>query len=199
MKNEKSIDNRITSFLTLAGSLLIIGTVLLTIFQLIGQSKTLSENRDTVEKLYNLIPTVHSGAQEDRVDMNMPALEMDGENFIGIIEIPFYEITLPVCGSWNKHKISSFPCRYYGNLYDSSLIIGGSDAEGHFDFIKTTSVGDAVFVTDMTGGQYFYQVEWIEKYDEISGEVLMEKSADLVLFTKNTYSFDYTVVFCSMR
>lgn len=196
---KKSKSNLITAFLSFLGIILILGAVSLTVFQSVGQKKTAENNRRIVQNLYTLMPVVHTGVQDDRVDMNMPMLEIGGENFVGIIEIPLYEKQLPVCGIWNRHKVSSFPCRYYGNLYDRSLIIGGSDAAGQFDFMKTISIGDSVFLTDMMGGRYFYKVEWIDKTSDISVENLVSDTADMILFARNSYSLDYTVIQCSLQ
>ncbi len=196
---KKSKSKLITKFLSFFGILLIVGAVSLTVFQSVGQRMTAESNGEIVKQLFALMPTVHSGPRDDRVDMTMPMLEIDGENFVGILEIPLYEKQLPVCGGWSRHKVSSFPCRYDGNLYDGSLIIGGSDGAGQFDFMKTISMGDFVFLTDMMGGRYCYRVDWVEKTSDASAENLRSDGADLVLFARNSYSLDYTVVQCSLE
>ena len=195
----KGKNSFITSLLVFFGVMLIISSVSLMLYQSVGQKMTVQSNAEIVDTLFTLMPSVHSGEKDDRVDMNMPMLEIDGENFIGIIEIPLFDRKLPVCGSWNSHKVSEFPCRYSGSLYDGSLIIGGSDAAGQFDFTKNISIGDSVFLTDMVGGQYFYRVEWIEITADVSTENLVSDKADMILFARNTYSLDYTVIQCSVQ
>lgn len=196
---KKNSSTRITLLLSVFGMILVIGAVILTVFQSVRQNKTAADNRAIVEKLLTVMPPVHTGERDDRVDMNMPMLEMDGENFIGILEIPLYGKQLPVCGSWSRYKVSAFPCRYYGNLYDGSLIIGGSDMVGQFDFLRTVSIGDSVLLTDMTGGRYLYTVQWVHRTSDVSAENLMSDTADLVLFARNSYSLDYSVMQCSLQ
>ena len=186
----KGKNSFITSLLVFFGVMLIISSVSLMLYQSVRQKITVQSNAEIVDTLFTLMPSVHSGEKDDRVDMNMPMLEIDGENFVG---------KLPVCGSWNRHKVSEFPCRYSGSLYDGSLIIGGSDAAGQFDFAKNISIGDSVFLTDMVGGQYFYRVEWIEITADVSTENLVSDKADMILFARNTYSLDYTVIQCSVQ
>ena len=195
----KGKNSFVTSLLVYFGVVLIIGSVSLMLYQSVRQKITVQSNAEIVDTLFTLMPSVHSGEKDDRVDMNMPMLEIYGENFVGIIEIPLFNRKLPVCGSWNRHKVSEFPCRYSGSLYDGSLIIGGSDAAGQFDFTKNISVGDSVFLTDMVGGQYFYRVEWIKTTADVSTEKLVSDKADLILFARNTYSLDYTVIQCSVQ
>jgi len=197
MKKGKS--SLITGLLSVFGVLLIVGAVLLTVLQSVGQNVTAERNRDILEQMYALMPTVHSGGVDDRIDVSMPMLEINGEDFVGIIEIPLYHKQLPVYGSWSKHKVSSFPCRFDGNLYDGSLIIGGSDGAGQFDFMKNISIGDSVFLTDMTGGRYYYKVDWVELTSDATSETLASDTADMVLFARNSYSLDYTVVRCSLQ
>lgn len=136
---------------------------------------------------------------DDRIDVTMPMTEVDGLNFAGIIELPAYEALLPVYGTWDKNKVSDFPCRYMGSMYDGSLIIGGSDNVGQFDFMKVITDGDFVYVTDMTGARYAYVVTEIKKSKDASTDNLISKNADLVLFARNTYAFDYTIVRCVMQ
>lgn len=158
-----------------------------------------SPSTDSIlDRIYSSIPQIKKGMADDRVDVGMPSLEIDGLDFVGIIEIPNFDTRLPVYGSWNKNMLMRFPCRYTGSIYDGSLIVGGSDAAGQFDFAKTISIGDTVFVTDMTGARYSYVVEWVEFTTDVSTENLASLDSDLVLFMRNSTSFDYTVITCSL-
>lgn len=188
---------RLTGILTVFGVALILGAVLLMVVSTAGQNSAMGKNREIVGEIYSLIPEVQNGVFDDRVNMQMPMLEIDGANFAGVIDIPVHGTLLPIYGAWDKNKVSSFPCRYSGSIYDGSLIIGGSDNEGQFDFMKWITGGDSVFVTDMTGSRYSYEVTEIVKTKDVSTENLASEEADLVLFARNTYSLDYTVVRCS--
>ena len=129
----------------------------------------------------------------------MAAMEVDGMDFVGIVDIPAYGRELPVYGHWEAGKVSSFPCRYTGSIYDGSLIIGGSDNAGQFDFMKLITVSDPVHITDMTGARYSYTVTDIRITRDVSTGSLRGQNADLVLFARNTATLDYTLVLCHLN
>ena len=89
--------------------------------------------------------------------------------------------------------------RFSGSMYSGSLIIGGSDNPGQLDFMKLITGGDTVYLTDMTGGRYSYTVTEILKTTDVSHDNLAAGDAALVLFVRNTYGFDYTVVRCALK
>ncbi len=145
-------------------------------------------------KLYSLMPEIEPGFPDDRINMGMPSREIGGKNFALIIDVPLYGASLPVSASWNSGRSTNlYPARYSGSMYDGSLIIGGSDSKGQFDFVRIITGGDKVFLTDMTGLRFSYTVTDIERVKNLSNL----KDADLILFAKNSYSFDYTVVYCN--
>jgi len=187
---------KITRIILILGVILILGALLITLVPMVSQKVASSKNVEILERMNLLLPEVRAGVYDDRVDVDMPSAEIDGMNFVGIIEIPLHDVKLPIYASWDSSKVGRFPCRYMGSIYDGSLIIGGSDSADQLDFSKTISIGDAVFVTDMTGARYSYKVTWVKLTDDVSTEQLISTEADLVLFVRNSYSLDYAVVSC---
>ncbi|MBE6617074.1 MAG: sortase [Ruminococcaceae bacterium] len=190
---------KLTRALLMIGVAFIVAAVLITVVPMISQKIARSKNTEILGQMYSLIPQVRAGSVDDRIDMDMPSLEIDGMNFVGIIEVPKHSVHLPVYSSWDGGKVSRFPCRYTGSIYDGSLIIGGSDGAGQFDFSKTISIGDTVSVTDMTGARYSYRVAWVEITDDVSRENLASLDAELVLFMRSSTSIKYTVIMCDRK
>jgi len=191
--------NRITAMLTAAGVLLLLSALLLTVSRIVGPRLTDRANAERLETLTALLPEIHPGTPDDRIDREMPLLEVDGEDFAAILELPRSETRLPVGADWQPNRLSAHPRRYAGNLYDGSLVIGGSDLPGQFDFTRTISPGDPVFLTDMTGSRYSYRVEWAEISPDLPAGLPQAGEADLVLFARNSYSLDYTVIRCVLQ
>ncbi|MBQ2729623.1 MAG: hypothetical protein IJF69_02490 [Clostridia bacterium] len=190
-------------WLTVILAVLGVGLIVSSVFSvfLFQSDKKMAEEKakDIVVKMKDLMPECYDCVPDGRVDLSMASLEIDGENFCAIIEIPQYKKVLPVRSEWSKGEVSKYPCRYLGSIYDASLIIGGSDNEGQFDFMKNITIGDEVFITDVEGQRYSYTVCDIGKTDDVSTEKLTELEADLLLFARNSYSFDYTVVYCKLN
>jgi len=194
MKKKKILKNA----LMVLGSVLILISAFLALYLPLTQSMNAKKSKEIYSDLKNLMPEVQNGSFDDRVNVSMSALELNGENFIGIIEIPLYETYLPVAMEWDKKSISKYPHKFTGSIYDGSIIIGGSGNKGQFDFMKNITETDSVYFTDVTGMCYSYKVSKIEVVDSVTSEGLSSKDADLVLFAKDTFGSKYTVVSCKM-
>ncbi len=188
-----------SSVILLLGVLLIITAIVMLVITQITQKQAAYASKETVAKLRTMMPEVHDEVTDDRVNVMMPAMEADGVSFCGIIELPAYGAELPIRESWDKRSALSVPCKYSGSVYDGSLIIGGSDKEGQLDFMQQITKGDCVYITDMVGGKYSYTVSVVKKSSDVSTDYLKSIDADLVLFARNTYSLDYTVVGCTFE
>ena len=108
----------------------------------------------------------------------------------------FSVYTLPVAGSWDAGKVNSYPCRFWGTVYDGSLIVGGADQPGQFAGFDRIFDGSAVTVTDMTGAEFSYVVDRVERSKSAQAEVLMAGEADLTLFARDAYSLEYVILRC---
>ncbi len=180
------------------GILLVVASLSVLLISNISQKSAADRARKLVIDLRQLMPSSYNAGLDDRVNILMASMEVEGESFCGIIEIPAYNADLPICDVWSAGKVSQYPCRYTGSIYDRSLIIGGSDRSGQFDFMNQITGGDKVYVTDMTGGRYTYQVRDVLRSTDVSSDKLMSLDGDLVLYARNSYSFDYTFVICKL-
>lgn len=196
---KKTKNKKITNLLMIFGiSLICVSFAVLFVSQ-VFQSNASKNAQQIVLKMRSLMPKVSKGFNESYTDLSMPMLEINGENFIGIFEFPLYDITLPISEKWQGQNINNFPCRYSGSVYNDSLIIGGSDNKGQFDFMKIITDGDVLYITDVTGSRYSYKVDDIEITDDISTENLLSEKSDLVLFARSTYALNYTIVRCKVN
>ena len=202
IKNEKStkkgLKAKIKLCITILGFLLVVFSIITAFSIPLIQNHREKEANIIASNLKSLIPEITMGSYDDRINLAMPSIEFNGENFCGVIEIPSLSVSLPVCSSWDKSSVSKFPHRYTGSIYDGSLVIGGSGNNGQFDFMKTISIGYDVFLTDMMGACYSFTVSDISTNNEISADDLKANNG-LVLFAKNPINSEYTVVFCKKK
>jgi len=120
---------------------------------------------------------------EKNPEMEMPTVEIDGQECIGTIEIPALELKLPVISEWSNEKLKKAPCRYSGSAYLNNLIIAGHNYRTHFSGIKYLKVDDEVIFRDTAGNEFSYSVSAIEKVDEHDIEEMESGDWDLTLFT----------------
>ena len=150
-----------------------------------------------VNTLQELIPDPQNAALEERRDNTMSVLSVDGMDFVGIIEIPHYDSSLPVGAAWGKS--SEYPCRFSGSVYDGTMQIGATTQKGQYNFYRELSVGDTVVYTDMEGNRYTFAVTSLRYEKHVDQATLQREDAPLTLFIKNIYSFEYLIVFCDVR
>ena len=193
---KRSSKSKLRTALTCVGIVLILSAVGLLVFSKISISRAHDNAQKIVSEMYSLMPEVTDGAPDERANPSMPMLQLDGKNFVGIIEVPQFGTRLPIYGKWERSQVTKYPCRYTGSVYSDVLVIGGSDNEGQLDFVKEISNDDSVYITDTTGIRYKYTVYDINRTKDVSAEYLTKSDARLVLFARNTYSFDYTVIYC---
>ena len=154
------------------------------------------EAKHYVKTLKNLIPEPQNAVIEERRDNTMSVLNVDGIDFVGIIELPRYGSVLPVGDDWGKS--SKYPCRFGGSIYNGTMKIGATTQKGQYDFYRELSVGDTVIFTDAEGNRYTLTVTGLRNEKHANGETLGREDAALTLFIKNIYSFEYLIVFCNV-
>ena len=152
------------------------------------------KNAAYVQTIGALTPAPQGAVPEERRDNTMPALSVEGTDFIGILEFPAYDSSLPVCAQWGE--VSKYPCCFSGSVYDRTIQIGGTTQKGQYDFYRDISVGDALYFTDMRGNRYAYAVTDVRYASHADQATLSREDASLTLFIKNVYAFEYIIIYC---
>lgn len=149
-----------------------------------------------VSKIEGILPDRSAGVPGEYPNPGMPALEVDGVNYIALLEIPAYDILVPVADAWNSDKLSLSPARFFGSTYDNSLIIGGADHPKQFGFCDEIGHNEQIVVTDMTGAQFTYTVSAVDRANHAQTQWLADPNSDLTLFCHNPFGMEYIAVRC---
>ncbi len=117
-----------------------------------------------------------------------PEIEMleeviDGVAYIGILEIPALDLTLPVISQWSTANGRIAPCRYAGSAYLDDFVVCAHNYSSHFGRLSSLSLGETVSFTDMEGNQFTYRIQEIEVLDGTAIEQMCAGDWDLTLFT----------------
>lgn len=191
-KQNKHISNRI--FIWVGICLLAGAAVLLILWQWNMQAS--QEKADAyVQTIRTLIPEPQDAVPEERRDNSMSVLSVDGTNFLGILEMPRYGSTLPVCAEWGS--VSKYPCCLSGSVYDRTMQIGATTQKGQYDFYREISVGDSLVFTDVEGNRFSYVVTDIRYEKHADQATLSCEPSALTLFVKNIYAFEYLIIYCN--
>lgn len=116
-------------------------------------------------------------------DMPMPVQQIDGEGYIGILQIPDLALELPIIGEWSYPRLRTAPCRYVGSAYTHDLIIAAHNYASHFGGLASLAQGSEVIFTDMDGNRFIYAVSGTEQLPGTAIEEMESGDWDLTLFT----------------
>lgn len=116
-------------------------------------------------------------------DMEMPRSTVDGNDYIGLLEIPALGLRLPVASGWDYDLLKISPCRYTGSAYTEDLVIAGHNYKSHFGQLTSLPVDSKIMFTDVDGNVFQYAVTEFEtlRADDIEG--MTSGAPGLTLFT----------------
>ena len=194
MKNQKR--SIFQSICLLAGAVMMAAALVTLVFWQWNIHASTKAAVEHVHTLRTLIPEPQGAMPEARRDNSMPVLSLEGEDYIGILEIPAFGSALPVGAHWGNS--SRYPCRFSGSVYDRPVRPGAPPPAGQYAFYREISVGDSLYFTDMTGNRYSYTVTDIRYAKHAAQETLESREADLMLFIQNVYAFEYIQIYCKV-
>lgn len=116
-------------------------------------------------------------------DMEMPTVELDGEMYIGTVEIPELGLVLPVMSEWSYPRLKKAPCRFSGSAYTDDLIVIAHNYVSHFGNLKKLRPGATVRFVDMAGNVFCYEVAETEILQPDQIEALQGTDYPLTLLT----------------
>lgn len=176
-----------------------LGLIFLSLVLLIGSEVTAKIHRRNIEKVTARLETMLSAPRQgnpgDYSDTAMPVLALEGRDYVALLQVPAFGVSLPVAHDWSSN-LSAGPCRFWGSAYDGTLIIGGSHREGHLDFCCRLDIGEKMTVTDMAGTRFTYEVARIERGPHADPQRLLAGEWDLTLFVRDSGTTDYILVRC---
>ena len=188
--------NRRKPFLLILGTCLIVFSLCCVIVVQLQQYNGTKNCQEVVVEMNKLLPDRMSGVPGAYSDSVMPVLEINGADYVALLEIPAQGVVLPVSDQWNSMGLSNSPARFSGSAYDKSLVIGGVDHPKQFGFCDEIEHGVVITITDMTGAQFSYIVSRIDRSKHAQTQWLQNEEYDLTLFCRSAYSMEYIAVRC---
>ena len=181
------------------GGLLIAASIISLVFLQIQTRRAERTNSQTVQSIESVLTDRREGSIDLDREPEMPVLELNGEDYIALLEIPSYGLKLPVCNTWDKTKVTAQPCRFYGSAYHGNLVIGGYDQLGQFDCFDRIQDGSAITLTDMTGCEFSYAVSRVERSSSAEADRLLDGESDLTLFVRDAQLLEYIIIRCEKK
>ena len=128
----------------------------------------------------------------------MPIIEIDGYEYVGFLDIPVLELSLPVMAEWSYPNLKLSPCRLTGSVYRDDMVVCAHNYQRHFGGLKTLATGDEVRFTDGDGNVFVYEVSSLEQLLPTQVEEMTEGGGDLTLFTCTIGGAQRVTVRCAL-
>lgn len=123
-------------------------------------------------------------------------IEINGDMYIGVISMPTLNLNLPINSAWSNAALKNTPCRYSGNIYDNTLVIGAHNYASHFRNISGLLIGDLVIFLCAEGTEHLFEVVSLETVPPSYRESVIFSDYDLTMFTCTFDGQERIVVRC---
>lgn len=181
------------NFLIIIGVIAVVSAFALSLYNFWDNGRASRVAGEILEAVSSRIPNSEDGFRPNgeefipdyvlNPNMNMPAIEYEGYEYIGVLSIPIIDIDLPVMDSWSYAQLAIAPCRYSGSAYLNDMVIAAHNYTGHFGRLKNLEKGDSVIFTDADGNVFNYTVSKIETLLPAAVEEMTNGDWDLTVFT----------------
>ena len=184
------MENKKGAFCMAAGFLLVLAALLLTGYNVWDEGRA----GDAADATFQALKFQTEEGQEELPEyilpdylvdprFEMPTVEIDGYDYIGYLDIPSLELSLPVMSEWSYPQLKIAPCRYAGSVYLDDMILAAHNYDRHFGRLKNLEGGELVRFTDVDGNVFDLSVTELELLWPEQTEEMLSGEWDLTLFT----------------
>lgn len=174
--------NKLGKYLIILGVILIIVSLSLFTFNNLEDYHASKNSFEVLEmiddnKIEEIVTNVSNLTKQEENVINVR-----GNDYIGIIEIPALNLELPIMSEFTYDKLKIAPCRYFGSIQTNDLVICGHSYLAHFGNLYKLQPKDIIIINDFHK-QYIYEVEAIEILEATDINNMLDSQFDLTLYT----------------
>ena len=126
-----------------------------------------------------------------------PVTMVGDYEYIGVLDLPALNLSLPIMSDWDYERLKMAPCRQFGSAAGGDLIIAAHNYKTHFGRLKELQEGDGITFTDLSGAEYAYRVDRVENVQPQDVAAVTESGAALTLYTCTPGGKTRVAVYCS--
>lgn len=128
--------------------------------------------------------------------LDMPTVRSGAYDYIGYLDFPDYDLTMPVAATWSFPAMEISPCRHVGSAYNDNLVVAGHNYKTEFDVLFHLQAGDTVTFTDVDGNVFTYAVREFASVTPDDSDTVMNSGYALTMYTCNWDVSARVTVFC---
>lgn len=183
---------RIGTIFVIFGLVLICSALSLLFYNSYQEQKAYKETENVLSALEG---ETQNSTQAD--SSNETTVDVNGYDYIGVIEIPKIEIKLPVLSEWDYARLKIAPCRQFGSISTDDIVIAAHNYKKHFGSLSSLNIGDEIILTDTSKNTHEYSVARIEVLNPTDVEKVQNSGYDLVLYTCTYGGKTRVTLFCN--
>ena len=112
-----------------------------------------------------------------------PVTMVGDYEYIGVLDLPALNLSLPIMSDWDYERLKMAPCRQFGSAATDDLVIAGHNYINHFGSLGMLKAGDSVTFTGTDGAVNTYVVSETATISPTETEKVTESGYPLVLYT----------------
>ena len=129
-------------------------------------------------------------------EQTMPAVTIDGHDYIGKLSIPALGLVLPIMREFSYDNLKIAPTWFYGDIETHDLVICAHNYYAHFGRLKNLKTGSSVEFSDLDGTTYRYEVVSVDTIEPTAIDKVVSGTNDLILLTCTTGGNARVIVRC---
>ena len=126
-----------------------------------------------------------------------PVTMVGDYEYIGVLDLPALNLSLPIMSDWDYERLKMAPCRQFGSAATDDLVIAGHNYINHFGSLGMLKAGDSVTFTGTDGAVNAYVVSETATISPTETEKVTESGYPLVLCTCTYGRQSRIVIYCS--
>ncbi len=131
-------------------------------------------------------------------EQTMPAVTVDGHDYIGKLSIPALRLVLPIMKEFSYDNLKISPTKYYGDIETHDFVICAHNYDAHFGRLKNLQKGSSVEFSDLSGTTYRYEVVSVDVIEPTAVDEVISGTNDLILLTCTTGGSARVIVRCDI-
>lgn len=126
----------------------------------------------------------------------LEVVNIGGNDYIGYLSIPYFELELPIMDDWSEEKLQVAPCLQFGSPLTNDAVIAGHNFKQHFRMLHDIEVGEYLTFTTMSGYVIEYGVVNVQIIDPTNVDFVKDSEYDMILYTCTSGGQARVVVCC---
>lgn len=179
----RTIQKIISKAMLFMGVTCIVIAALIVIINLNAQKKANENSKKILKEARKIIPTALDNASQISKSNKTIPIMINGEKYIGILNIPEIGVELPVSNIFSYDMLAIVPCLYNEMPGNNGFAIAAHNFPSHFGKINMLHKESKITFTDAEGYVYEYVVEKVEIVKDTDVKLITSKKYDLTLFT----------------